>query len=194
MAKSLEDSGWDTYLPHRDGVEAFVMKNTDQFLANLISPLVRFFHRLTFAVDVYFILKSHCLVFNLNGRVPDEGAPDLSLFLSVLHTLEAIGQAFQRRARQMVEVPSAEPFEVWCACAEDVILGKLMAWAEGRSHKHEVDIYDMMVFHYLEADPAQSATFDEAYVDTQTANLGPDVAELWGAIKDAARREANRTD
>jgi hypothetical protein len=212
--------------------------------------------------------------------VPDECAPDFSLFLSILHTLEAIGspymiigafaaalygstrvtydidivvdldeehiqaladaypppryyadpvqmrdsirmgimfniidtsrgekadlvpltmearyrQAFQRRVRQMVEVPGAEPFEVWCARPEDIIVGKLMAWAEGRSHKHEVDIYDMMVFHYLEADPAQSAVFDEGYVDTQTATLGPDVAELWVAIKDAARREATRTD
>lgn len=73
IARTMEDSGWSAYLPHRDGVEAFVMKNTDNFLANLFLPLVRFFHRLTFAVDVYFILKCHCLVFNANGRVPDEG-------------------------------------------------------------------------------------------------------------------------
>ncbi|MEW6078255.1 MAG: nucleoside 2-deoxyribosyltransferase [Thermodesulfobacteriota bacterium] len=73
IARALEDSGRDAYLPHRDGVEAFVMKNTDNYLANLVRPLVRFFHRLTFAVDVYFILKCQALVFNANGRVPDEG-------------------------------------------------------------------------------------------------------------------------
>ena len=94
----------------------------------------------------------------------------------------------------MVEVPGAEPFEVWCARPEDVILGKLMAWAEGRSRKHETDIYEMMVFHYLEADPAQCAAFDEAYVDAQAAALGADVAGLWKAVKDAARREATRTE
>lgn len=99
--------------------------------------------------------------------------------------------AFQRRVRQTVEVPGGEPFEVWCARPEDVIVGKLMAWAEGRSRKHETDIYEMMVFHYLGADPEQSAAFDEAYVDGQARTLGADVVALWEAIKDAARQEAS---
>jgi hypothetical protein len=102
--------------------------------------------------------------------------------------------AFQRRVRQMVEIPGAEPFEVWCARPEDVIVGKLMAWAEGRSPKHEMDIYDMMVFHYLEADPEQSADFDEAHVDAQAEALGADVAGLWEAVKDAARQESARKE
>jgi hypothetical protein len=100
-------------------------------------------------------------------------------------------QAFQRRVRQTVEVPGSEPFEIWCARPEDVIVGKLMAWAEGRSRKHETDIYEMMVFHYLGADPEQSAAFDEAYVDGQARTMGADVVSLWEAIKDAARREAS---
>jgi len=104
------------------------------------------------------------------------------------------GQAFQRRVRQTVDIPGAEPFEVWCACPEDVIIGKLMAWAEGRSRKHETDIYEMMVFHYLGANPEMSAAFDEAYVDAQATTLGEDVAELWEAVKDAARREADRAE
>jgi len=102
-------------------------------------------------------------------------------------------EAFQRRVRQMVDIPGAEPFEVWCARPEDVIVGKLMAWAEGRSRKHETDIYDMMVFYYLDADPALSAAFDQAYVDTRARALGVEVHELWEAIKGAARQEANRT-
>ena len=103
-------------------------------------------------------------------------------------------EAFQRRVRQMVDIPGAEPFEVWCACPEDVIVGKLMAWAEGRSRKHETDIYEMMVFHYLDADPALSAAFDGAYVDAQARALGVEAHELWEAIKGAARQEANRTE
>jgi len=99
--------------------------------------------------------------------------------------------AFQRRVRQAVEVPGSEPFEIWCARPEDVIVGKLMAWAEGRSRKHETDIYEMMVFHYLGADPEQSAAFDEAYMDGQARTLGADVVALWEVIKDAARREAS---
>jgi len=103
-------------------------------------------------------------------------------------------EAFQRRVRQMVEMPGAEPFEVWCARPEDVIVGKLMAWNEGRSRKHETDIYEMMVFYYLGADPALSDAFDQAYVDAQARVLGADAYALWEAIKDAAQREANRTD
>ena len=101
-------------------------------------------------------------------------------------------QAFQRRVRQRVELPGSEPFEVWCARPEDVIVGKLMAWAEGRSRRHETDIYEMMVFHYLGTDPEQSAAFDETDVDAQARTLGTDVVALWEAVKDAARREADR--
>ncbi|MDH7485599.1 MAG: nucleotidyl transferase AbiEii/AbiGii toxin family protein [Anaerolineae bacterium] len=104
------------------------------------------------------------------------------------------GQAFQRRVRQRVEVPGVEPFEVWCARPDDVIVGKLMAWAEGRSRKHETDIYEMMVFHYLRLDPEQNAIFDEAYVDAEAETLGAEVIALWEAIKDAARQEANRPE
>lgn len=102
-------------------------------------------------------------------------------------------RAFQRRVRQVVEVPGAGPFEVWCARPEDVIVGKLMAWAEGRSRKHETDIYEMMVFHYLGIDPVSSAAFDEAYIDAQAGAMGEQVVELWKTVKDAARQEASRT-
>lgn len=103
-------------------------------------------------------------------------------------------QAFQRRVRQTVDVPGVEPFEVWCARPEDVIIGKLMAWAEGRSRKHESDIYELMVLHYLGAEPTLGAAFDETYVDTQAAALGADVAAFWKDVKKAARQEAKRTE
>ena len=100
--------------------------------------------------------------------------------------------AFQRRMRQTVEVPGSDPFEVWCARSEDVIIGKLMAWAEGRSRKHETDIFEMMVFHYLEIDLSRSATFEESYVDAQAKELGQEVAEFWQTVKQAAREKAAR--
>jgi hypothetical protein len=99
-------------------------------------------------------------------------------------------EAFQHRVRQTVALPGVAPFEVWCARPEDVIVGKLMAWAEGRSRKHETDIYEMMVLHYLGTDPSISAGFDEAYIDTRAATMGQDVLDLWQAIKDAARQAA----
>ena len=100
--------------------------------------------------------------------------------------------AFQRRMRQTVEIPGSDPFEVWCARPEDVIIGKLMAWAEGRSRKHETDIFEMMVFHYLEVDPSQSTSFEESYVDAQAKELGQEVAEFWKTVKQAAREEATQ--
>jgi len=102
-------------------------------------------------------------------------------------------KAFGRRVRQTVEIPGMAPLEIWCARPEDVIVGKLMAWNEGRSRKHETDIYEMMVFHYLGADSALSVKLDEAYVDVQARMLSEDVAELWVAVKVAARQEAGRS-
>lgn len=87
-----------------------------------------------------------------------------------------------------------ESFDAWCARPDDVIFGKLLAWDEGRSRKHESDIYDMLVFQYLTADPTLVATFDEAYLDDQAQALGPEVVEFWFAVKTAARREARRDE
>jgi hypothetical protein len=101
-------------------------------------------------------------------------------------------KAFGRRVRQTVEIPGVEPLEIWCARPEDVIVGKLMAWDEGRSRKHETDIYEIMVFHYLGADSALSVKLDETDVDAQARMLSADVAELWEAVKAAARQEAER--
>ena len=101
-------------------------------------------------------------------------------------------QAFQRRVRQPVQVPGSPLLEVWCARPEDVIVGKLMAWVEGRSRKHETDIYEMMVFYYLGLDPGTSAEFDETLIDQQADALGPDARELWTQIKSAALMESGR--
>ncbi len=87
-------------------------------------------------------------------------------------------QAFGRRIRYEIKWPGEASFTTWCARPDDVIYGKFLAWDEGRSRKHETDIYDMLVFRYLEADPTLADTFDEAYLDAQARALGPDVAEL----------------
>lgn len=100
--------------------------------------------------------------------------------------------AFGRRIRQRIEWQGLAPFDAWCARPDDVIYGKLLAWDEGRSRKHETDIYDMLVFQYLEADPTLAATFDEAYLDAQALALGTDVVQLWESIKAAAREDAAR--
>jgi hypothetical protein len=99
-------------------------------------------------------------------------------------------RAFQHRIRQTAVLTDGESLTVWCARPEDVIVGKLMAWAEGQSRRHETDIFEMMVFNYSEIDPILSANFDDTYVTTQAAALGPEVANLWQVIKASARQAA----
>ena len=101
-------------------------------------------------------------------------------------------QAFQRRTRKSIEIPGTTPMAVWCARPEDVIIGKLLAWTEGRSRKHETDIYQMMVFHYLGLDPAMSADLDESLVDVEATALGIEVLQLWERIKSSALEDARR--
>jgi len=103
-------------------------------------------------------------------------------------------QAFKRRIRYEIKWPGETSFTAWCARPDDVIYGKFLAWDEGRSRKHEADIYDMLVFKYLEADPTLADTFDVAYLDAQARALGPAVEELWHSIKQAAQDEARRED
>lgn len=75
IAGALEGAGYSTYLPHRDGVEAFVLNSVNAPLANLLvfRPITRFMSRATFALDIFQILACDYFVFNLNGSVPDEG-------------------------------------------------------------------------------------------------------------------------
>lgn len=75
IAKTLEGAGYSTYLPHRDGVEAFVLNAVNDPLANLLifRPITRFVSKATFALDIFKILECDYFVFNMNGSVPDEG-------------------------------------------------------------------------------------------------------------------------
>lgn len=102
-------------------------------------------------------------------------------------------QAFGRRVRQTIDIPNREPLTIWCARSEDVIVGKLMAWEEGRSYKHETDIQQMLIRQYLGGGSEQSMLFDEAYIDLRAHRLGADVAELWQALKGSARKQARES-
>jgi len=127
------------------------------------------------------------MMFNIIDTSRGEKADLIPLSMTPYYRL-----AFPRRVRQEIEAPGIEPLSVWCARPEDVIVGKLMAWAEGRSRRHETDIYEMMVFHYLGTHLAVGEPLDEAYVGDQASKLGTEVIELWRSIKDAAHQEADR--
>ena len=74
IASLLEDAGYDTFLPQRDGlelskcVECLVREGTALDEAGMLMS------QAIFALDVYQVLRGcQSLVANLNGRVPDEG-------------------------------------------------------------------------------------------------------------------------
>lgn len=96
--------------------------------------------------------------------------------------------AFERRARQLVEISGAEPFEIWCARSEDVIHGKLLAWKEGRSRKHETDIFEMMAHHFLNL--SDTDHLDEKMIDRIAETLGEETNQFWQKIKSDAKKDA----
>jgi nucleoside 2-deoxyribosyltransferase len=74
IANSLEEAGYATFLPQRDGLEFSGVRKAitdmglpDQEANSILSKAI-------FALDVYQVADSDGLVLNMNGRVPDEGA------------------------------------------------------------------------------------------------------------------------
>ncbi len=75
IADALCREGYAVYLPHRDGMEfrlvldVLVSRGFDK------AEAAAFLHAAIFALDVYQLaIECDAMVWNLNGRVPDEGA------------------------------------------------------------------------------------------------------------------------
>ena len=66
------------------------------------------------------------------------------------------------------------------------LIGKLMAWQEGRSDKHPSDIREMLAF-------ALSGLSDEpldvGYINLWAARLGTDVTQLWKRLRQQAEED-----
>ena len=84
--------------------------------------------------------------------------------------------AFERRMRRTFVDDDDNEFQAWCARPEDIIIGKLRAWAEGQSSKHPADIYNILVF-LLSG--SEETPFDLGIVDRTAARLGLPVIKLW---------------
>jgi len=74
IAEVLEDAGYSTFLPQRDGLEfARVLPDLATALGTQ-AEAQDLLARAIFSLDVYQLLSiSDAVVANLNGRVPDEG-------------------------------------------------------------------------------------------------------------------------
>lgn len=75
IADRLCDAGFRVYLPHRDGME-FRLVLEELIERNWPSPTAAgFLHAAIFALDIYqLVVECDCVVWNWNGRTPDEGA------------------------------------------------------------------------------------------------------------------------
>lgn len=75
IANVLDEAGYCVFLPHRDGME---FRLVHQVLVNRGWPApqaAEFLHAAIFALDVYQLaVRCDAVVWNLNGRTPDEGA------------------------------------------------------------------------------------------------------------------------
>lgn len=75
IAETLCDSGYTVYLPHRDGMEFRLILEVLVERGWSAPTAAHFLHAAIFALDVYQLaVECDALVWNLNGRVPDEGA------------------------------------------------------------------------------------------------------------------------
>jgi nucleoside 2-deoxyribosyltransferase len=74
IAKVLEDAGFQTFLPHRDGLEAYIMRFGNSSFPSTVSAIRTRVDYAIFSLDVYELIeRCGAVVCNLNGRVPDEG-------------------------------------------------------------------------------------------------------------------------
>lgn len=75
IADDLLGAGYDVYLPHRDGMEFRLILNVLVDRGWSPATAAAFLHAAIFALDVYQLaIDCEAMVWNLNGRVPDEGA------------------------------------------------------------------------------------------------------------------------
>ncbi len=94
--------------------------------------------------------------------------------------------AFARRIRRLFQDESGRTFEAWCARPEDIILGKLEAWQEGRSPKHKSDIREMLIF-LLSGLGEENLNLE--YISVRAAQMGDEVLATWNALLAQAQEE-----
>lgn len=101
IADLLVSRGFAVYLPHRDGMEFRRILDVLEDRGWTKELAAQFLHAAIFALDV-FHLAENCdsMVWNLNGRVPDEGAVSEA---AMAWTLGKPLVAFSNDARSLIE-------------------------------------------------------------------------------------------
>jgi len=116
-----------------------------------------------------------------------DGSQGVKADLVPLSREPAYRDAFRKRVRCVVVDPQGQEFEVWCARPEDIIVGKLMAWQEGRSAKHPADIAVVLAF---SLGGFSSSPMDVNYITTGAAQIGADALALWHELLERTQRHS----
>lgn len=87
--------------------------------------------------------------------------------------------ALKNRVRRQFPYSDESDAEAWFAKPEDVIIGKLMAWREGKSVKHEMDIRDILIAVQSGDDLEMSQNFDFSYITQWIVTSGREVESFW---------------
>lgn len=101
----------------------------------------------------------------------------------------AYRQAFARRIRRTFQDENGTPFDAWCARPEDIIVGKLIAWNEGRSQKHPHDIYAILLF---SMSGLSDVVLDMDYITRCAIQIGEQATALWKGLRERAQRESKQ--
>ncbi len=103
-----------------------------------------------------------------------------------------VREGFARRVRLPFKDLSGETLQAYFARPQDVIIGKLRAWDEGRSRRHEMDIEAMLIFLYAGADSQVTRLYAESQVDRHARQISPAAWQLWQSLKKAARQAVHQ--
>ncbi len=102
-----------------------------------------------------------------------------------------VAAALARRIRLPFADQNGLVREAWFARPDDVIIGKLYAWDEDRSLRHEQDIGQMLLAFLL--DPRGLAVhYDESYANRGIRSISASASSLWGKLKTAAKAQAGK--
>lgn len=103
-------------------------------------------------------------------------------------------EVFSHRARRRFPSADGVLFEAWCAQPEDIIIGKLTAWDEGRSPKHINDIFAMLEFAFQ---GMGVRPLDVVRISTRVVKISPEAVKLWKELLARAQKtqeaKVNRT-
>jgi len=74
ISNILENKGFKTFLPQRDGIELSKLFDHIYSIISSLEKAKKILEKAIFSLDIYHLLNSDAVVLNMNGRVPDEGA------------------------------------------------------------------------------------------------------------------------